>query len=61
MHLIVADAQRFVKMPLSPLAGILIVVVVVVQNVHNSSKCTTMIQAQLFQCPFNNSKSISCR
>ena len=29
-------------------------------NVHNSSKYTTMIHAQLFQCPFNNSKSISC-
>ena len=31
------------------------------KNVHNSSKYTTMIHAQLFQCPFNNSKSISCR
>ena len=30
-------------------------------NEHNSSKYTTMIHAQLFQCPFNNSKSISCR
>ena len=30
MHLIVVDAQRFVKMPLSSLAGIFIVVVVVV-------------------------------
>ena len=29
-------------------------------NVHNSSKYTTMIHAQLFQCPFNNSKYISC-
>ena len=28
---------------------------------HSSSKYTTMIHAQLFQCPFNNSKSISCR
>ena len=26
-------------------------------NVHNSSKYTTMIHAQLFQCPFNNSCS----
>ena len=30
-------------------------------NVHNSSKYTTMIHAQLFQRPFNNSKSIPCR
>ena len=30
-------------------------------NVHNSSKYTTMIHAQLFQCPFDYSKSISCR
>ena len=30
MHLIAVDAQRFVKMPLSSLAGISIVVVVVV-------------------------------
>ena len=30
MHLIVVDAQRFVKMPLSSLAGIFIVVVVFV-------------------------------
>ena len=29
-------------------------------NEHNSSKYTTMIHAQLFQCPLNNSKSISC-
>ena len=29
-------------------------------NVHNSSKYTTMIHAQLFQRPFNNSKSIPC-
>ena len=28
-------------------------------NVHNSCKYTTMIHAQLFQRPFNNSKSIS--
>ena len=26
---------------------------------HNSSKYTTMIHAQLFQCPFNNCKSIN--
>ena len=30
-------------------------------NVHNSSKYTTVIHAQLFQRRFNNSKSISCR
>ena len=30
-------------------------------NVQNSSKYTTMVHTQLFQCPFNNSKSISCR
>ena len=30
-------------------------------NVHNSSKYTTMIHVQLFQRPFNNSKSIPCR
>ena len=30
MHLIAVDAQRFIKMPLSSLAGISIVVVVVV-------------------------------
>ena len=30
-------------------------------NVHNSSKYTTMIHAQLFQRPFNNFKSIPCR
>ena len=30
MHLIVVDLQRFVKMPLSSLAGVFIVVVVVV-------------------------------
>ena len=30
-------------------------------NVQNSSKYTTMMHTQLFQCPFNNSKSISCR
>ena len=28
-------------------------------NVYNSSKYTTMIHAQLFQRPLNNSKSIS--
>ena len=28
-------------------------------NVHNLSKYTTMIHTQLFQCPFNISKSIS--
>ena len=30
-------------------------------NVHNLSKYTTMIHAQLFQRPFNNSKSIPYR
>ena len=30
-------------------------------NVHNSCKYTTMIHAQLFQRPFNNSKSIPSR
>ena len=30
-------------------------------NVHNSSKYTTMIHVQLFQRPFNNSRSIPCR
>ena len=30
-------------------------------NLHNSSKYTTMIHAQLFQRPFNNFKSIPCR
>ena len=34
MHLIVVDAQRFVKMPLSSLAGIYIVVVVVVIYIY---------------------------
>ena len=32
MHLIVVDAQRFVKMPLSSSAGISVVVIVVVIN-----------------------------
>ena len=34
MHLIVVDVQRFVKMPLSSLAGIFIAVVVVVIYMH---------------------------
>ena len=34
MHLIVVDVQRFVKMPLSSLAGIFIAVNVVVLYIH---------------------------
>ena len=34
MHLIVVDVQRFVKMPLSSLAGIFIAAVVVVIYIH---------------------------